>query len=56
MRGNLAMIELLLEHGADPNLRDRSSDATPAGWAQHHNQTEAATYLSRREDRPPQAR
>jgi hypothetical protein len=34
----------------------RANDATPAGWAEHHNQTEAATYVSRREDRPPQAR
>jgi ankyrin repeat protein len=49
MRGNLAMIRLLLEHGADPNARDRSYDATPAGWAEHHNQTEAERYLRRLE-------
>jgi ankyrin repeat protein len=36
MRGNLEMIRLLLEHGADPNARDCSYDATPAGWAEHH--------------------
>ncbi|HUA69505.1 MAG TPA: ankyrin repeat domain-containing protein [Solirubrobacteraceae bacterium] len=33
--GNLPMIELLLAHGADPNLRDPSYDSTPAGWAEH---------------------
>jgi ankyrin repeat protein len=38
MRGDLPMIELLLSHGADPNQRDRSYNATPAGWAEHHNQ------------------
>jgi hypothetical protein len=50
MRGNLEMIELLLKHGADPNVRDRSYDATSAGWAGHHNQTEAERYLSLLED------
>jgi ankyrin repeat protein len=45
MRGNVEMIRLLLDRGADPNLRDRSFDATPAGWAERHNQTEAAECL-----------
>jgi hypothetical protein len=51
MRGNLKMIKFLLRHGADPNARDRSFDATPAGWAEHHNQTEAAEHLSALEKR-----
>lgn len=45
-KGNLEMIELLLAHGADPNLRDNSYDATPAGWAEHFNQMEALRYLA----------
>jgi hypothetical protein len=49
MRGNLELIELLLANGADPNARDRSYDATPAGWAEHHGQTEAAARLARLE-------
>ncbi|HET8536033.1 MAG TPA: ankyrin repeat domain-containing protein [Solirubrobacteraceae bacterium] len=49
MRGNLELIDLLLVHGADPNQRDRSYDATPAGWADHHNQSEAQERLSRLE-------
>jgi ketosteroid isomerase-like protein len=46
MRGNLAVIRLLLEHGADPNLRDTGYDATPAGWAEHHEQPEAYALLA----------
>jgi hypothetical protein len=54
MRGNLAIIELLLDHDANPNLRDSGYDATPAGWAEHHGQREAqlllATYEARAEE------
>jgi len=46
MRGNLPVIRLLLEHGADPNLRDTAFDATPAGWAEHHEQPEAYALLA----------
>jgi ketosteroid isomerase-like protein len=45
MRGNLPVIELLLDHGADPNIRDSGYDATPAGWAEHHGQHEAQQLL-----------
>lgn len=46
MRGNVAVIQLLLEHGADPNLRDTGYDATAAGWAEHHEQPEAYALLA----------
>jgi ankyrin repeat protein len=46
MRGNLPVIRLLLEHGADPNLRDTGYNATPAGWAEHHEQPEALALLA----------
>jgi ankyrin repeat protein len=52
MRGNLKIIKLLLAHGADPNIHDHSFDATPAGWADHHHQTEAQRYLAALEPRP----
>ena len=39
------MIRLLLDHGADPNIRDTGYDATPAGWAEHHGQPEAQQLL-----------
>ena len=45
MRGNLPVIRLLLDHGADPNVHDTAYDATPAGWAEHHGQPEAQQLL-----------
>jgi Ankyrin repeats (3 copies) len=51
MRGNMRIIRLLLEHGADPNVRDVGYKATPAGWAEHHGQREAQQYLAALEDR-----
>ncbi len=48
-QGNLEVIELLLAHGADPNLRDGSYNSTPAGWAEHFGQTDAQQYLAARE-------
>ena len=32
--GDLAMVRLLVEAGADRNARDRQYDATPLGWAE----------------------
>lgn len=43
--GNLAMIDLLLELGADPNVRDIRFDATPLGWATYNGRTEVAERL-----------
>ena len=45
MRGNLPVIKLLLDHGADPNIHDSGYDATPAGWAEHHGQHGAQQLL-----------
>lgn len=49
MYGNLEIIRLLLDHGADPNMHDSAYDATPAGWAEHHGQHEAQRLLEARE-------
>jgi ankyrin repeat protein len=43
--GNRELVDLLLSLGADPTLRDRSFDATPAGWARHAQHRELAGYL-----------
>ena len=45
MRGNVAMIELLLARGADPNIRDPGYQATPRGWAAHFEQAGAERIL-----------
>jgi hypothetical protein len=49
MRGNLDVINLLLDHGADAELRDTGHDATPAGWAEHFGRREARDLLRARE-------
>ncbi len=53
MRGNAAVIRLLLDHCADPNIRDTGYDATPAGWAEHHDQPEARELLEALEQLAP---
>jgi hypothetical protein len=52
-RGNMAVIGLLLEHGADPDIRDSGYDATPAGWAEHFGMSEAEALLRARETPAP---
>ena len=56
MRGNLSVMRLLLDHGADPNIRDTGYDATPAGWAEHHGQREAQQLLGALEPAAPTPR
>ena len=53
MRGNLSVIRLLVDHGADPKIRDTGYDATPAGWAEHHGQREAQQVLEALEHPDP---
>jgi ketosteroid isomerase-like protein len=53
MRGNLPVIRLLLDHGADPNIHDTGYDATPAGWAEHHGQPESQQLLEALEQPAP---
>jgi ankyrin repeat protein len=43
--GNLAMVEFLVAHGADPSAKDCSFRATPLGWAEHNQQTHVVEYL-----------
>ena len=44
-RGDLALVDLLLELGADPTIRDRDYDAPPLGWAEHNGKQEVAARL-----------
>ena len=43
--GDLEMVELLVELGADPNLREPTYHATPLGWAAHNQQPHVVRYL-----------
>ena len=45
MSGNLEMVKLLIELGANPQLRDTEFNATPLGWAEYGGKTEVAEYL-----------
>ena len=56
MRGNLPVIRLLLDHGADPSIHDTGYDATPAGWAEHHGHREAQRLLEALEQAVPTPR
>lgn len=41
-----AMVELLLQLGADPSIEDARFHATPKGWAEHFGNAEIAARLS----------
>ena len=43
--GDVELTGLLLDLGADPDLRDHRFGATPLGWARHHHQTSTAALL-----------
>jgi RNA polymerase sigma factor (sigma-70 family) len=40
-------IDLLLEYGADPTIRDQRYGGTPSSWARENSQDQAAEYLDR---------
>lgn len=43
--GDAELVDQLLTAGADPTIRDRSYDQTPAGWATHFGHTGLAEHL-----------
>jgi ankyrin repeat protein len=46
--GHLDVIQLLLDAGADPTIRDGVYNSAPAGWAEHEGRTEARDALRER--------
>jgi len=48
--GDVTMVKLLLELGADPAIQDRSHHATPLGWATYNGQAEVIAILKPLED------
>jgi hypothetical protein len=49
-RGDLAAVEALLDHGADPSARDDEFHATPLQWAEFLRRSEVVRYLTERTD------
>lgn len=45
LHGHRQMIDLLLQEGADVNVKDTKVNSTPAGWAQHGGHIEVKEYL-----------
>jgi hypothetical protein len=39
------MVEWLLNHNADPMIRDTKIGSLPADWAEHAGHTDLANYL-----------
>lgn len=44
-RGHRQMVEFLVAHGADVNVKDTKVGGTPAGWAEHGGHPEIKHYL-----------
>ncbi len=45
LRGHRTMVEFLLEHGADPNIKDSKVNSLPAGWAEYGGHKALSDYL-----------
>ncbi|MGH3863595.1 ankyrin repeat domain-containing protein [Actinokineospora sp.] len=45
LTGNLDLVRMLLDLGADPSMTDTSFDSTPLGWAEHNKQDQVAEFL-----------
>lgn len=45
LNGQRAMIEFLLDHGADKAVKDTKVNSTPAGWAEHGGHTDLLDLL-----------
>ena len=45
LNGHRTMVDFLLQHGANANIRDTKVKSTPAGWAEHGRHKELSHYL-----------
>lgn len=48
LNGHRAMVEVLLEQGADLNIKDTKVNNTPAGWADYGGHAELKNYLEQK--------
>ncbi|HEX5964550.1 MAG TPA: ankyrin repeat domain-containing protein, partial [Pyrinomonadaceae bacterium] len=46
LNGHRSMIEFLLAHGADRNIKDTKVSSTAAGWAEHGGHLEIRDLLT----------
>ncbi|MGO9338169.1 MAG: ankyrin repeat domain-containing protein [Terracidiphilus sp.] len=53
--GTLELVQLLLERGARPDIKDVLWKGTPAGWANHVGRTEMEAYLRPLEEKAAKA-
>jgi ankyrin repeat protein len=53
LRGDLDLVRLLVDLGADPTIEDTEHHSTPEGWANYSGQTETAAYLAEHMARRP---
>jgi uncharacterized protein len=45
LRGHRSMVDFLLQHGANPNVKDTKVNNSPAGWAAYGGHKELKIYL-----------
>ncbi len=48
LNGHRAMVEFLIQNGADVTIKDEKVGGTPAGWADHGRHPEIRDYLNQR--------
>jgi hypothetical protein len=48
LRGDMTIIKLPVELGADSTIADTEFNATPSGWANHAGHADAAKHLEQR--------
>ena len=53
--GDVELVRLLLDLGADPSIREPTHDGTPLDWADHNRQAATAALLRARETPPPRS-
>jgi hypothetical protein len=52
VRGHRAMVEFLVEQGANVNVKDTKVHSTAAGWAEHGGHQEIKNYLEQMQSAP----
>jgi ankyrin repeat protein len=45
LRGHRTMVDFLLEHGANPNVKDSKVNSLPSGWADYGGHKDLSNHL-----------